>query len=41
MNDPIGFLASRTGRYSGPGIAHDTRAFTGVLIIVPPLSPPR
>ncbi|SIQ09686.1 hypothetical protein [Acidiphilium angustum] len=39
MKDPIGFLASRAGRYSGPGVAHDTRAFTGVLIIDPPLNP--
>ncbi|MGC9270256.1 glyoxalase superfamily protein [Acidiphilium sp.] len=39
MNDPITFLAARAGRYVGAGVSHDSRDFTGILIIDPPLNP--
>jgi hypothetical protein len=38
MTDPIHVLSSRAGRYTGTGVAHETRALTGVLIIDPPLN---
>jgi len=27
MNDPIGYLAGRAGRYQGMGVSHDGRDF--------------
>jgi hypothetical protein len=39
MNDPIGYLAGRAGRYQGMGVSHDGRDFAGVLMIDPPLNP--